>query len=99
MSGTLKGIVIWWNRDKGYGIADVCGYNRQILLHNTQIMEKGGRIKGDDIYLRGGDSIEFDVHTVNPNIAKYIRITTDSCAKEKSLNTKLYNDSTDDEEY
>ena len=72
MSGTLKGVVIWWNRDQAYGIADVCQQNRQILLHNTQIME--GRQRGDAVYLRGGDSIEFETHKVNPNIAKNIRV-------------------------
>ena len=105
MSGTLKGVVIWWNRDKAYGIADVCQQNRQILLHNTQIMD--GRQRGDAVYLRGGDIIEFETHLVNPNIAKNIRVVilTPPCSPQPQEKTPprigggapLYDDSTDEE--
>lgn len=109
MSETLNGTVIWWNRNKGYGIADVCGDERQILLHKTQITS--GRVRsGGEVYLRGGDSIEFETHKVNPNIAKNIRIqTTPPCSPNlqdrtpprttKATGINLYEEDTDDEEY
>ena len=88
MSETLNGTVIWWNRDKGYGIADVCGDERQILLHKSQISY--GYKEGEEFYLRGGDSIEFETHKVNPNIAKN---------KEHSIanNTALFSSTTGDD--
>ena len=65
----MRGTVIWWNRQKGYGIADA--EDKQILLHHTQITN--GHERGEEKpYLRGGDSIGFGTHDVNPNIAKNI---------------------------
>ena len=107
MSETLKGVVIWWNRDKAYGIADVCQKNRQILLHNTQIVKGRKRENTTEFYLRGGDSIEFETHRVNPNIAKNIRFanSTPPCSPTSQSGqtppriggAQLYDDSTDEE--
>ena len=99
MNRIMKGIVIWWNRKKGYGIADVLGDNKQILLYHTQI--KKVRTRGKEYYLRGGDLIVFDTHRVNPNIAKNI-IWDEAAtvhATEKTQGAQLYDDSTDEEEY
>ena len=98
MSETFKGTVIWWNRKKGYGIADTCEEERQILLYWTQITS--GYKKGEEVYLRGGDPIEFETHTVNPNIAKNIRLsTTLPCSQSTRQGTTLYEVDTDEEEY
>ena len=102
MSETLNGTVIWWNINKGYGIADVCGDERQIRLHKTQISY--GYEEGGEFYLTGGDSIEFETHKVNPNIAKNIRIqTTPPCSPNLQEMTpdrggfSLFEESTDEE--
>ena len=105
MSETLNGTVIWWNRQKGYGIADVCQKNRQILLHDTQITKGRNRGNATEFYLRGGDSIQFETHRVNPNIAKNIRLahSTPPCSPTSQSGAtpprgkQLYDDSTDEE--
>lgn len=106
MSETLNGTVIWWNRNKGYGIADVRQQNRQILLHKTQITNGRTRENTTEVYLRGGDSIEFETHRVNPNIAKNIQLahstppcspTSQSGATPPPRGKQLYDDSTDEE--
>ena len=100
----MSGTVIWWKRQKGYGIADACEEYRQILLHQTQIT-KGHERKGEEPYLRGGDSIGFGTHDVNPNIAKNIVLnpTPPSSPNQQEMTpprtggAQLYDDSTDEE--
>lgn len=100
----MRGTVIWWNRQKGYGIADACEEDKQILLHHTQITN--GHERGEEKpYLRGGDSIGFETHDVNPNIAKNIVLhSTPPCSPPPQGETppriggaQLYDDSTDEE--